>query len=268
MREVDKSTLQRLGETVSAFPVHRVPLDAPWDWLALGWRDLCRVPFVSLAYGGVFALAAWAMTFGLNLLELQSLILVLAGGFMLVGPLLAVGLYEASRRLERDERITLSEAIAAGMHAKGRLGFFGAVLLFAFLVWVQLAFLLLMLFLGGSTVPNPSDFVHTLLFTSEGRALLVAGTAAGAVLAAIIFSISAVSVPLLLVRDVSAVTAVMTSLRAVGTNTGAMLLWAVLIAGFMVLGLLSLFIGLVVAFPLVGHATWHAFRALVDLDGA
>src|SRR3990172_1476651 len=125
MREVDKSTLQRLGETVSAFPVRRVPLDAPWDWLALGWRDLCRVPIVSLAYGGVFALAAWAMTFGLSLLELQSLILVFAGGFMLVGPLMGVGLYEASRRLERGERITISEAIAAGMHAKGRLGFFG-----------------------------------------------------------------------------------------------------------------------------------------------
>lgn len=262
-----KSTLDGLGASLPALPVRRVPLDAPWDWLAKGWRDLLRVPRVSLTYGAIFALAAWVLTFGLDLLDLESLILVLAGGFLLIGPLLGVGLYEASRRLEQGEEVGLGDALGAGLHAKGQLGFFGVVLMFAFLFWVQLAFLLLMLFLGGTSVLVPSAFLQTLLFTNEGLGLLTVGTLAGAILAAVVFSISAVSVPLLLVKDVPAVVAMMTSVRAVAANIGPMMLWAALIAGFMSLGLASLFVGLVVAFPLVGHATWHAFRALVVADG-
>jgi uncharacterized membrane protein len=248
--------------------VRRVPLDAPWDWLGRGWRDLCTVPHVSLNYGGVFALAAWVILFGLSLFGAVSSIPVLAGGFMLVGPLLAAGLYEASRRLEKGERITLREAMGAGWQAAPRLGFFGVVLFFAYFVWVELTLLLLMLFLGlhGATLPPPSEFLQTLLFTKAGMGLLVTGTLTGAVLAAIVFSISAVAAPLLFVKKVDVVTAMGTSMRAVRLNTGTMLLWAALVAGLMVLGLATLFLGLVVTFPLVGHATWHAFRGLVDLE--
>ena len=151
--------------------------------------------------------------------------------------------------------------------AIGRLGFFGVVLFFAFFAWVELAFLLLTLFLGEATVPAPSEFVYTLLSTNAGLGLLLTGTLTGAMLAAIVFSISSVAVPLLLVKDVDAVTAMVTSVRAVRLNRGTMLLWAALIAGCMVLALATLFIGLVVIFPLLGHATWHAFRALVEVDG-
>lgn len=246
------------------FPVRRVPLDAPWAWLGRGWRDLCAAPNVSIAYGAVFTLAAWVITIGLSQLEAGSLILVLGGGFMLIGPLLAAGLYETSRRLEKGESITLRAVLEGVSPAIGRLGFFGVVLFFAFFVWVQLAFLLLMLFLGTAALPAPSEFVHTLLFTNAGLGLLFTGTLTGALLAAIVFSISTVAVPLLLVKDVDAVTAMVTSVRAVSLNTGPMLLWAALIAGFMALGLATLFVGLVVVFPLLGHATWHAFRALVN----
>ena len=248
--------------------VRRVSLEAPWDWLSRGWRDLCTVPFVSLTYGAVFSLAAWVILFGLRLFDDVSLIPVLAGGFMLVGPLFAAGLYEASRRLEAGERITLRQAIGAGWRAARRLGFFGVVLFFAFFVWVQIAFLMLMFFLGlgGATVPPPSEFLQTLLFTNAGAGLLFTGTLTGAALAMIVFSISAVTPPVLLEKDVDTVTAMATSMRAVGHNIGPMMLWAALIAGLMAFGFATLFLGLVVAFPLVGHATWHAFRALVDLD--
>jgi uncharacterized membrane protein len=258
--------LQNAGHL--GFTVRRVPLDAPWDWLGRGWRDLCTVPFVSLSYGAVFSLAAWGILFGLRLLDAVSLIPVLAGGFMLVGPIFAAGLYEASRRLETGERITLRQAFGAGWQATGRLGFFGVVLFFAFFVWVQLAFLLLMLFLGlgGATLPPPNEYVQSLLFTRAGLGLLFTGTLTGAALAMIVFSISAVAPPLLLVEKVDAVTAMTTSMRTVRLNLGPMLLWAALIAGSMLLGFATLFLGLLIAFPLVGHATWHAFRALVVLD--
>jgi uncharacterized membrane protein len=261
---------EHAGSSRLGFAVRKVPLDAPHDWLSAGWRDITRVPWVSLTYGMVFTVAAWAIFYGLLLVDSAALIPVLAGGFMLLGPLLAAGLYEASRRLEAGERITLWEAIGAGRQASGRLALFGGVLFFAFFVWVEIAFLLLMLFLGlgGATLPPASEFMQTLLFTNAGLGLLVTGTLVGAALALIVFSISAVAVPLLLVKDVDIAAAIATSFRSVRSNPGAMLLWAALIAGLMVLGFATLFLGLVVVFPLIGHATWHAFRALVITDDA
>ena len=261
------SPKQGSGAEKLGFPVRRVPLDAPWDWLSRGWRDLCTMPCMSLAYGAFFFVTAWIILLVLSLLEITSLIPVLAAGFFLVAPLLAAGLYEMSRRLEKGEPITVRGVFDACAPAIGRLGFFGVILFFAFFVWVELAFLLLTLFLGGAGVPAPSEFVHTLLFTNAGLGLLLTGTLTGAMLAAIVFSISSVALPLLLVKNTDAVTAMVTSVRAVRLNTGTMLLWAALIAGYVVMGTWTLFVGLVVIFPLLGHATWHAFRGLVEVDG-
>jgi len=249
------------------FPVRRVPLDAPWDWLARGWRDLCALPTASLAYGAFFAVAAWIVLLVLIQLGATALIPVLAAGFLLVAPLLAAGLYEMSRRLEKGEQVTARKVFDACAPAIGRLGFFGVVLFFAFFIWVELAFLLLSLFLGEVALPAPSEFVHTILFTNAGVALLIAGTLTGGMLAAMVFAISSVAAPLLLVKDVDAVSAMATSVRAASLNTGPMLLWAALIAGYMAIGLATLFVGLVVIFPLLGHATWHAFRDLAEVGG-
>jgi uncharacterized membrane protein len=249
--------------TISGVTVEQVPFDAPWNWLAAGWRDMWAVPQVSLAYGCVFALLSVSLTLGLLLTGLPSLVLALAGGFLLIGPIAAVGLYEASRRLEAGRSVALGEVIRAGLHAPGQLGFFGAILAFLFFVWLQLAFLLFMLFLGSRGLPPPSEFVPTLLFTPHGLGLLVAGTAVGSLLAATAFAISAISVPLLLTRRADAVTAIAASLAAVVLNPKPMALWAGLIAGFMALGIATLYVGLIIAFPLIGHATWHAYRDLV-----
>jgi uncharacterized membrane protein len=248
---------------VAQIQIRRIPFDAPWDWLAAGWRDLCSVPQVSLAYGAAFAVLALAIAAGLLQFGMQSLILALAGGFLLIGPLVAVGLYETSWRLETGKPISLREVAFAGLKAPGQLGFFGVILTFAFAVWVQLAFLMFMLFMGSRVLPPANEFVPTLLFTPHGLGLLVAGTVVGGVLATIIFSISAISVPLLLTRPVDAVTAMAASVEAVVKNPKPMALWAALIASFMALGTASLFVGLAIAFPLIGHATWHAFRSLV-----
>jgi uncharacterized membrane protein len=245
--------------------VRQVAFDAPWDWLGAGWRDLVRIPAVSLVYGAVFAFAALLMVLGLLQTGMISLMLAFAGGFLLLGPLVAVGLYEASRRLETGKPVTIADVVGAGLKAEGQLAFFGAIIAFAFAVWLQLAFLMFMLFLGSRGFPPLSEFLPMLLFTANGLGLLVFGSIVGGVLASIVFAVSAIAVPLMLEKKVDAVTAMTVSVRAVVENPKPMALWAVLIAGFMALGLATLLIGFVVAFPLIGHATWHAYRSLVSL---
>lgn len=245
------------------FAVRRVTLDSPWEWLAAGWRDLRAVPLMSLAYGIVFTLGGWLLVTTLNRLEMIALIPIFAGGFVLIAPLLAAGLYEVSRLLEKGQPVTLGMVISGVAPATGRLGLFGVALFLGFFAWIELAFLLLSLFLGETAVPDPTQFVHTLLFTNAGLALLFAGTICGAVLAAMVFTLSSVAAPLLLAKDVDAVTAMATSVQAVRVNLAPMLLWAALIAGHMAIGLVTLFVGLIVVVPLLGYATWHAFRELV-----
>ena len=248
---------------IAGVTVERVPFEGPWSWLAAGWRDMCTLPRVSLAYGVLFALLSAGLTLGLLVAGLPSLVLALAGGFLLVGPVAAVGLYEASRCLEAGRTVDFGEVVRAGLNAPGQLGFFGAILAFLYFVWLQLAFLLFMLFLGSRGLPPPSEFVPTLLFTPHGLGLLVVGTAVGSILAMVAFAISVISVPLLLTRRADAVTAIAASLAAVMVNPKPMALWAALIAGFMVVGIATLYVGLAIAFPLIGHATWHAYRDLV-----
>ena len=265
------TTRTRAPSAIAGVTVEQVPFDAPWSWLASGWRDMWTGPHISLAYGVLFALLSVGLTLGLLVTGLPSLIMALAGGFLLIGPIAAVGLYEASRRLETGQTtghktgqgIAFGEIARAGLRAPGQLGFFGAILAFLYFVWLQLAFLLFMLFLGSSGLPPPSEFVPTLLFTMRGLGLLVTGTAVGSLLALTAFSISVISVPMLLTRRADAVTAIAASLAAVVLNPKPMALWAALIAGFMILGIATLYVGLIIAFPLIGHATWHAYRDLV-----
>ena len=253
--------------TVAGVKVRRVAFDAPWAWLAAGWRDLWTAPQISLAYGALFAAIAAGLVLGLTVGGMELLILALGGGFLLIGPIAAVGLYETSRRLELGEPVTLGAVLEGARAARGQLGFFGAILAFCYFVWLQLASLLFMLFFGGGGGwPPASDFVPTLLFTPHGLGLLVTGTIVGGILAAVVFSISVVSVPLLMTRRIDAVSAMAASGRAVIVNWQPMALWAALIAGFMALGIATLFVGLAVMFPLVGHATWHAFRDVVGSD--
>lgn len=267
------SVMSMLGDTdgkvAPTISVRRVPFDQPWEWLAAGWRDLWTYPGISLAYGLAFAAGAVLMAIGVTQAGAQSIILALFGGFLLVGPLVAVGLYEISRRIEAGEPVSLSSVLKKSFQPEGQLGFMGVVLFLIFMVWMQVAFLLFMLFTGGGAFPPPSEFLHMLFFTQQGLGLLIFGTLAGAVLAFFTFSVSVVSVPLLMVKDVDVATAISTSFHAVRRNPRPMILWAGLIAGFVILGIITMCAGLIVAFPLIGHATWHAYRDLVEFtDGA
>lgn len=249
----------------SAVPptIRAVAPEAPWTWLTAGWHDLWQVPQISLAYGVAFSVVSAALTFGLFYLDLAYLLLPLAAGFMLLGPMLAVGLYEASRRLETGEPIRPARVLFVSTRSPTQLAFVGVLLMLFMLAWVRIATLLFALFIQ-STFPPFEQWVSVLLFTANGLSLLIVGGLVGAVLAVAVFALSAVSVPLLMVRDLDAITAMLTSVDAVRRNFWPMMLWGWLITILIVVGIATLYVGLAITFPLVGHATWHAYRDLVD----
>jgi uncharacterized membrane protein len=244
--------------------VRAVDLDQPWLWLAAGWRDMWRVPQVSLLYGVAVVIASWAIALLLFWLDALAIVLPLAAGFMLVGPLLAVGLYEASRRLEAGEPVRPLAVMFVATRSPTQIAFMGVILTGLLLVWWRIAMLLFALFYGSSGLPEIWTWLQQLLFTPTGLAFLVVGTGIGALLALAAFALSAISVPLLMVRDTDVATAIATSVRAVRRNLPAMLLWGWLIALLMAVGIATGFLGLAIMFPLVAHATWHAYRAIVS----
>jgi uncharacterized membrane protein len=245
-----------------ALPVRLIDVERPWAWLAAGWSDLRAAAGVSLLYGLVMVAISVAITLGLLLLGLFYLVLPLAAGFMLVGPLLAVGLYETSRRLEQGEKPTLADALGAWHRRPGPLVVLGLVLMLVMLVWIRIAFLIFALFYGTAQ-PNWAGLVESIFFTLDGVPFLVVGSAVGAVLAAFVFAIAAVAPPLLLDRDVGALRAMATSAVAVARNWRVMFGWGALIVLFTAAGLATCYVGLIVTWPLIGHASWHAYRDLV-----
>jgi uncharacterized membrane protein len=240
----------------------RIALDAPWGWLAAGWSDMWRVPGISLGYGAGFALAVGMLGLGLYSIDALSLCLPLAGGVMLIGPLMAVGLYDASRRLAANVPVRFNDVALAGFAARGQLALLGAVLFLLVIVWLQLAFGLLILFLGTSGLPSINDLPQTLLLTPRGLGLLVTGSVVGGVIATLVFAATVVAVPMLLVTQTDALTAARASIAAVARNSKPMALWAASIVVIMAAGFATCLVGLVVAFPLIGHATWHAYAEI------
>lgn len=257
-----------LSTTIQAAPatptIRSIGLEAPWEWLAAGWRDLWRAPAIGLGYGLAVAVGGALLTAGLFYIDALALLLPLAAGFMLLGPMLAVGLYETSRRLGAGQTVEAGRVILVATRSPSQLALLGGLLMLFMLAWVRIATLLFALFFGLSDYPPIDQWVSVLLFTYEGLTFLVVGITVGGILATVVFAVSAISVPLLMVQDLDVVTAVLTSLRAVRQNPKPMLLWAWLIALLITFGIATLYVGLIVTFPLVGHATWHAFRALVE----
>lgn len=241
-------------------------MDRPWAWLAAGWRDLLSAPEVGLAYGAIFAGFGLCITAGAWAAGIVYLTLPLAAGFMLIGPILAVGLYDTSRRLALGERPTIAQTAAAWRVNSTQIALLGVLLLITFLFWIRVASLLFALFFSKSAL-SIGHLVDETLFSLNGISFLTVGSAIGGVLAIGVFAISAVSVPMLLDRPVNVFTAVATSLEVARRNPKTMALWAGLIVLFTGVGLVTFYVGLVVALPLLAHATWHAYRDTVgDAD--
>jgi uncharacterized membrane protein len=238
-------------------------VDRSGHWLRQGWRDFLQTPKVSLAYGAAFVIVSNLLTLGLKAAGLDSLILPLAGGFVILAPLLVVGLYDVSRRLERGEPVILGDVFGAFRANVSQLSGMGVVLLVCYLVWIEVALFLFMLFFNDA--PPPLDrFLEDVVFSLPGAPLLLVGSAVGALFAAVVFSITAVAVPLIYDRPIDVITAISASLLTVRTNFRVMFGWAALIAVLTAVGLATLFLGLAVAMPVLAYATWHCYRDMIE----
>ncbi len=241
------------------FRVQKLTLDHPWNWLAKGWRDLSQAPTVSLSYGLIFVIAGYLLFGVIYYSQLFYLFFPLISGFFLVGPVVAVGLYDVSRRQERGEPVSLRHALGAWRHNGGQIAAFGMILMLVFVAWIRLATLVFALVYQGLT-PTWESFINVVFLQPSSFPLLLASVVMGGLLAVAVFAISVLSVPLLMDTTTNALDAVRFSVQAVRRNPRPMLLWAAIIGAFTAVGLMTFLLGLLVALPLIGHATWHAYR--------
>jgi uncharacterized membrane protein len=245
----------------SALPaVNEVGAAAPFHWLAAGARDFRAHPLASLFYGACFAIMGWliAVTFR----HAYEYVSALVTGFFLVGPFLAIGLYDLSRRRERGEAPRLAPTLAAWRTNPGAIGVFALVLTVILLVWARASLIAFALFYTQG-MPTAAKFLEQIV-SLDNLEFLFAYAIVGGFFAVLTFAVSVVSVPMMLDRRTDGVVAVLASLKAFAANVPAMLVWGVVIVALVGAGFALAFAGLLVVVPLIGHASWHAYRGLIE----
>lgn len=251
------------SENIAAFeiPLARLRWSQPFQWLKLGWQDFLHNPGIGLFYGFCFMAMGWGL---LKVYQnAPAYTLALSAGFMLMGPFLCMGLYQVSMRLERGEQPDLGDSLTAWDTHMGQMAIFGGVLLILEMLWARSALVIFAVSFEG--VPDLGGSIWNLI-NEDNIGFIVTYLAVGAVFAGLIYAVSVISIPMMLDQQVDAVTAGLTSMRLVLTQTGVMLLWGLLISVLVVLALLPWFAGLLVVGPVIGHASWHAYRAAVRAD--
>jgi uncharacterized membrane protein len=234
-------------------PCRKLPALAPLGWLRLGWRDLCAAPRVSLSYGlGICAFSAAVSTIGWRYGSSWMLLLLLSS-FIFVAPVLAIGLYAISAQLARGERPGLGRCLLDVRRRVGDSLVYSLILMVICLVWVRAG--------SGLQIFYPESGQPT---RAELLTFFAIGSAVGSIFALVAFAASAFALPMLLDRRTDSITAVVTSINAVLRNKPAMAVWVVLIIAAVALGFATALLGLAVTMPLIGHATWHAYRETID----
>ncbi len=247
------------GTTITA---NRVEAKAVWHWLNQGYEDLFQTAKWSLLIGFIFAACGAAITATALAQDMFFLILPFGAGFLLLGPLLAGACYEISRRRAIGAPLTAKSIFGAFGRNPTQIAAMGFILLIFFLAWIRLATLLYALFFGTAAIALDS-FVLTTFFSSDSIIFFIVSNGIGALMAMAVFAISAISIPMLLDKpDCNVMQAIMTSIRAVTLNPVTMISWAGLIVLFTAAGILTGFIGLIITMPMIGHATWHAYKDL------
>ena len=235
-------------------PCRKLSPWAPFSWVRAGVKDLMQAPQQSLAYGlsvaimiGIVSMLAWTR-------GSQWFMFAMLGGFVFLAPLTCIGLYAISAQLERGQAPLMTRSIRAALKRHfGNEMIFALVLLVIFLVWARAA-VMVSVFFPTNGEATTMDFIAFFSF----------GTTIGAVFAAVTFSASAFSLPMIMHRDVDSITAIVTSVNAVLRNKGAMLVWLTIIVASLLIGIATAFIGLVIIVPVIGYAAWHGYLETID----
>ncbi|MEW7007696.1 DUF2189 domain-containing protein [Lentilitoribacter sp. EG35] len=249
---------------VRALKVQKVSAQNVKDALAAGFRDFFRNPMLSMFFGLVYAGFGLVFLAGLVVYDNLWMIIPAGVGFPLIAPFVAVGLYEMSHRYKTGESFTWGEIFTVVLRQQKReFGWMSFVVLFIFWNWIFVAHWLFAVFLQWHSISSLTSFWTVITTTTDGYVFLAVGTAVGAVLATLLFSITVISMPLLLDKEVDFITAMLKSIDAVQKSPLVMLGWGVVIAILVFLALLPAFIGIIFILPILGHATWHLYDVAI-----
>ncbi|MEP3247512.1 MAG: DUF2189 domain-containing protein [Sneathiella sp.] len=242
--------------------ITEVGTDDVWKWLAAGWSDLKANTGVSISYTALFILLGLALSFGFYFMGWPYLILPGLSGFLLVGPAVGIGFYQISRCHAAGQKASLLTAITAAKYNKLGIFGFGVALAFIFQMWIRLSFTVFALNFPG--IMPEWDIILMRALSMEGVYFGISISLVGAVFAAGIFLVGAFSMPMMMDRKSMLVPSLLTSAFAVAQNRNAMILWAAIIVIFTGIGLVTAGIGLIITLPLIGHATWHAYKQVMS----
>ena len=236
-------------------PCRKLSLFAPFRWIRLGVADLVEAPQQSMVYGLAVAVLIGAVSLVAWFRGSQWIMFGMLGGFVFLAPLVCVGLYAISAQIERGQEPVLARSLRAAFRRHiGNEAVFALALLVIFLVWSRAAVIVTAVMYPTNGNPTTLELVSFLAF----------GSGVGAIFAAVTFSASAFSLPMIMHRDVDSVTAIVTSVNAVLRNKWTMLVWLAIIVLALALGVVTAFVGLIVIIPVIGYATWHAYEETID----
>src|SRR3979490_403040 len=252
---------------VTPFVIRKISLSDLSEALRLGWEDFQAMPshaIVLCVIYPVLGLVLFRVVLGYSVLPL---LFPLAAGFTLIGPFAALGLYELSRRRERGEEAAAWDAMhVLRAPSCGAMLELGTLLLILFITWIAAADAIYIATFGHAPAASIPDFAARVLTTPEGWWLIIVGCGVGFLFAVVALCVSVVSFPLMLDRHTTAIDAIRTSLRAVMKNPFAMAMWGLVVAALLAIGSLPFFVGLAVVLPVLGHATWHLYRKVIEPD--
>jgi uncharacterized membrane protein len=268
MTDVNVETIRTAKKKPKTIQINEIEYSDVIDSLGAGIRDFRDDWKYGLAIGGFYAVGGLFLLSLLNAFDLPYLFYPLTTGFALVAPFSAAGLYEVSRRRERGEDVTWGSVLSAMRLCCGKdLAWMAVVTVFSLIVWVDFAVFIYLMFFGLHAITLPA-LIEAILTTPAGAMFFVIGNLFGAIFALTVFSLTAVSFPLLYDREVDFVTAMITSVKSVTKNPGAMLSWLFIIGMAFIISFATLLFGLFFALPILGHATWHLYRKLIPRESA
>ncbi len=266
-KKLSEEELERLkAEGYVELPqIHEIDICEPRHWLARAWQDIRAKPQISLAYGAAYTLLSMGLIAALVYFDMERMIIPALSAFMLMGPVTAIGLYHVSRCIECAAPCSLGRVIRIRTMAPSQLMFIAALLLLIVLSWLRIAVTLYAFFFGMEDVQGDMSAIEAIFTTFNGILMLGIGTLTGAFLAVGVYMVTVFSIPLLMVRDCDALSAMIFSIRAVLKNFKVMMLWGLILTVLVGLGFVTGFLGFILIFPLTAHASWHAFRTVVQL---